>query len=79
MQVKELRSVYRAQPFKPFIVRLADGRSVRVRHPEFMALSPTGRSAVVYAKGGGFEIVDLPLIAGIEVPGVNATSRKKKR
>ncbi|MGD2108551.1 MAG: hypothetical protein PVI86_04075 [Phycisphaerae bacterium] len=62
MQAKELQSIYRAQPFQPFVMHLGDGRSILVAHPEFMAISTTGRSAVVYEKGGWFEIVDVMLV-----------------
>ena len=79
MQTKELQSVYRAQPFRPFRLHLADGRMVRVDHPEFMALSPTGRSAVVYGKGGGFEIIDILLITGIEVGNGKAKPARKRK
>ena len=57
-------------------MHLADGRSVRVQHPEHMALSPTGGSAVVYGKDGGFAILDVLLITGIEVPDGRAKPRR---
>lgn len=76
MQMKELQAVYRHQPFRPFVLHLADGRSVRVVHPEFIAVSPVGRSAVVYDKTGGFEMIDLLLVTSIEVR--NGTSRSRK-
>ena len=79
MQARQLRTVYRSQPFKPFVMQVADGRSVRVHHPELMALSPTGRSAVVYAKDDGFDIIDVPSITGIEVPNGKPQARRRKR
>lgn len=79
MQIKELQSVYRAQPFQPFVLHLADGRAVRVAHPEFVALSPTGRNAVVYTKDGAFEIIDVMLVTSIEVPDGRTQSRKRNR
>lgn len=62
MQPKEVRTLYRAQPFRPFVLHLADGRSVKVDHPELMALSPNGRSATIYLKNSLFEIVDVMLV-----------------
>jgi hypothetical protein len=38
MEVEVLRDAVRKQPFRPFSVRLADGRALRVRHPEFLAI-----------------------------------------
>ncbi len=78
MQIKELQSVYRAQPFRAFILHLADGRAIRVGHPELMALSPTGRSAVVYGKDGAFEVVDVMLVTTLEVSNGRTRARRKK-
>jgi len=78
MQIRELQSVYRAQPFVPFVIRLADGRQVRVEHPELIALSPTGRSAVVYGKDGAFEIIDVMLVTGLQVTNGAAKRRRRK-
>jgi hypothetical protein len=38
MEIDDLRGAVRRQPFKPFTIRLADGRAVPVRHPEFLAI-----------------------------------------
>ncbi len=78
MQMKELQSFYRAQPFQPFVVHLADGREIGVEHPEFMALAPTGRSAVVYGGDGGFEVIDVLLVTSLEVTNARPRSRRKK-
>jgi hypothetical protein len=78
MQIRELQSVYRAQPFVPFVIHLADGRQVRVEHPELMALSPTGRSAVVYGKDGAFEIIDVMLVTSLQVTNGEAKRRRRK-
>ena len=79
MQIKELQSFYRAQPFRPFTVHVADGRGIRVEHPELMALSPTGRSAVVYGKDGAFEVVDVPLVISLELTDGRVKRRRTKR
>ncbi len=78
MQIKELQSIYRAQPFRAFMVHLADGREIRVDHPELMALSPTGRSAVVYGKDGAFEVVDVLLITSLGVSDGRPRARRSK-
>jgi hypothetical protein len=31
------------QPFRPFKLVLADGRSFTIEHPEFAAMNPNGR------------------------------------
>lgn len=67
MTAQEVDKLYKARPFRPFIVHLADGRGILVEHPEFMASSPTGRTMVVYQPDGSLDIVDIPLIVDIEV------------
>ena len=79
MRIKEMQSPYRAQPFQPFVVHLADGRGIRVDHPELMALSPTGRTAVVYGKDGAFEVIDVLLAISLELTDGRAKRRRTKR
>ncbi len=45
MDLNGLREAIRKQPFEPFAIRLADGRSLRVNHPELVAVGK--RRAVV--------------------------------
>ena len=78
VQAKEIQSVYRAQPFQPFVIHLADGRAVCVDHPELMAPSLTGRSVVVYGKGGQFESIDVLRITSLKVVNGKDSSQRKK-
>ena len=79
MQIKDLLTVYRAQPFQPFVIHMADGRETRVDHPELMALSPTGRSVLVYGSEGAFEIIDLLLVTSVKTGNGKARSRRRKK
>ncbi len=38
MNIKLVRKALHREPFQPFVLRLADGRSVPVPHPDFVAL-----------------------------------------
>ena len=58
MTINELRKMLRAEPFRPFEIHLADGRSLSVDHPEFVGQAPSGRTISV-GQVDGFEIVDL--------------------
>ena len=40
---EQVRQMQTAQPFRPFLVKLADGRSFLVRHPELVSCSLNGR------------------------------------
>ena len=61
----------RAQPFKPFSLRLTDGSLVRVPHPEFMIVTQGGRTAVVNSEGEELSILDLGLVTAIELNAPN--------
>ncbi len=67
MTAEQLRKVHRTQPFRPFTLKLADGNKLHVPHPEFMWLLPGGRTVHVATGDDSFEIVDLLLVASLEV------------
>ena len=67
MTVEQMRSVYEAQPFRPFTFHLADGGAIPVRHRDFLSPSPSGRTVIVYQSDDTFEIIDLLLVTGLEV------------
>jgi hypothetical protein len=78
MTIQEIRRLYEARPFRPFDIHLADGRRIRVSHPEFMATAPAARTAVVYQADGSFDIIDLLSAASLRVP-ANGTARRRRR
>ncbi len=67
MTIEQLRRVHQARPFQPFTMFLADGRNIHVSHNEFLAQSPSGRTAIVYQPDESFEIVDLLLVVSLGV------------
>ncbi len=67
MMIERFRDLYGAQPFRPFVIHLADGREIRVHHREFLALGPTGRTVIVYQPDESFSIVDLLLVTDLEI------------
>ncbi len=67
MTIDEIRGRYNAQPFVPFVMHLADGRSVPVLHQEFLARDPQGRTVSVYQPGGSLNIVDALLVTDLEI------------
>ncbi len=66
MTVEQLRTTIRATPFLPFRIRMVDGRHFLIPHPDFLAMSPTGRTAVIYHADDSASIVDLLLMTGLE-------------
>ena len=41
--VEEIRHAKNAQPFRPFDLKLVDGTTHRVRHPDFITIPPVPR------------------------------------
>ncbi len=78
MTIAALRRLHLARPFQPFDIYLADGRSLPVEHPEFLAQSPTGRTVSVGLPDGTHEIVDLLLVVTLK-PRPNGTVRRRRR
>lgn len=66
MTIEELRQRHKAMPFIPFDIHLADGRSFRVKSPEFLAQSPGGRTLYL-ATSAGLEIIDLLMVVSLTI------------
>jgi hypothetical protein len=80
MTVEKLRELHNAQPFKPFVIHLADGREVPVLHREFIMTAPSGRTVVVMQPDDSMNIIDLLLITDLELkPSVNGSRRRRRR
>ena len=79
MIVDQLRNVYNAQPFQPFVIHLADGREVPVVHRDFIMTVPSGRTVIVVQPDDTVNIVDLLLVTDLEIkPSANG-SRGRRR
>ena len=67
MTGQQLRTAHLATPFRPFTIRMADGRSFHVPHPEFLVMSPGGRTVFIFRDDEEFSILDLLLMTEIEM------------
>ncbi len=45
----EVRRLMNAEPFSPFLVKTSDGKQYRVKHRDYVAISPKGGRITVYA------------------------------
>ncbi len=61
----QLRQMVSAQPFRPFLIQLAGGRSFAVQHPELVACSVNGREMTVY-DDDGVHLVEMLLVEVME-------------
>jgi len=77
MTVEQLIQIQRAQPFRAYRIHLADGRHLDVEYPDFLARSPSGRTAIVYKSDETFEVIDLLLVSSLEVLNGQKASKKK--
>jgi hypothetical protein len=66
MTIEQLRELHQARPFQPFDIHLADGRTLTVRHPEFLSHTPAGRTIAVSDTDETIEIVDLLLVVSLK-------------
>ncbi len=79
MTVEKMRDFYQAEPFRPFIIHLADGRAISVVHREFIAAAPSGRTLAIYQPDDTFNLVDLLLVTDVEVkPAANGSRKRRK-
>lgn len=67
MTTEQLRSALRSVPFRPFTIRMADGRTFSIAHPDVLSISPAGRTVVVYHPDDSASIVDLLLMTELEL------------
>jgi len=69
MTAADLRKLYWAEPFRPFVLELADGRKLTALKREWMAISPADNQAVIAPTVLEYEFVDLPTEAVVRYLG----------
>lgn len=65
MTADGLTSFMSARPFRPFLIHMADGRTIEVNHPKRI-VHAGGRIALVAKPDESFEVIDLPLVPSLE-------------
>ncbi len=61
-----IRQKQQAHPFKPFDLLLPGAKRVRVPHPDYIFVSPSGRFAEVWDVDDNITTLDVRLILGVE-------------
>ena len=79
MTTEQLTKMIETKPFKPFEIDLADGRSIPVKHPEFVARSRSGRTISVWGPDEAFETIDLLLVTSLKELNGSGSGRRKRR
>ncbi len=79
MTIQEIQRLRNEQPFRPFRVLTADGKTYDVKHPGLMGQSASGRLIVIAMPDDSFVTLDLLLVTGIQrniKPHKNGSRRK---
>ena len=66
MTIQKIREHHQADPFKPFYLRLSDGRKLLVRHRENLGYSLRGRSLSVFDSPDAGDLIDVDDVIRIE-------------
>ena len=77
MTIEKIRELYELEPFRPFVMHLADGREIAVAHREWLASAPSGRTVIAFNPDDSFNIVDLLLVTDLEVKNGSNTKSSK--
>jgi hypothetical protein len=80
VKADEIRNLLHTRPFRPFVVHVADGGRLLVKHEDFVAMAPSGREMLVYRhdKPDGYQLVDIMLVTQLEVPARNGAKKSRK-
>lgn len=80
MTIDQMQAAYTAQPFRPFIIHLANGSQIPVLSPEFILSVPSGRTIVVCQPDDTLNILDLRLVTHLEIkPSTNSVIKRRRR
>jgi hypothetical protein len=77
MTIEQVQALYKAQPFRPFVLHLADGREVPVLHRDFIMAVPSGRTLFVAQPDDTVNIIDLLLVTDVELKPNGSGKRRK--
>ena len=80
MTIERIRELLDLQPFRPFVMHLADDREIPVHHRELIIAAPSGRTLIVVQPDDAMNIIDLLLVTDIEIKrGRNGSTGKRRR
>jgi hypothetical protein len=75
MDIQGIREALHREPFEPFSIRLADGRSLPVSHPDFVALGL--RRIIVVTRDDSWSVIEPPLIVSLDSNGSHPSGAPK--
>jgi hypothetical protein len=66
MTADAIKDALHTVPFVPFALQVVGGKKYAVPHPDFVAISPTGRTLVLYTEGDRSTVIDIALVSQLE-------------
>ena len=67
MTNEQFKATLHQNPFRPFTIRMVDGRSFGVPHGDFVAQSQSGRTVIVFQRDESYSVLDLLLMSELQV------------
>lgn len=67
MTSEVIKTAVQTRPFRPFIVRLANGSQFEIQSQENVAIHPDGKTFIIFEPNGGYRIVEIPLVTDLSV------------
>ena len=69
MRIQELKKAKDQRPFRPFLIRMADGRELEVRHPDAVAWGHGDSRMLTYiSPTDDWELIDIMLVTSLGLP-----------
>jgi len=62
-----IKEIIKKQPFRPFVIKMANGATFEVSHPEFFAVSPSFRRIFLVLDEEHSEVIDTLMIESVRV------------
>jgi hypothetical protein len=73
MTIQQLRAAYKATPFRPFRIHVADGRTFPIPHPDILSMFPSGRTVIVYQDDDNFSVLDRLVMTELDMSPASAS------
>jgi len=67
MRAEFLYDTIHAEPFRPFTISLADGKTFQVTHPDWIGFRQGSRTAAIFWETDRVTLIDVGLITSLDV------------
>jgi hypothetical protein len=71
MNMEDVKRMLHARPFQPFLIYLVEGGRLLVKHEDYVAVAPSGRTMIVYShdRADDYEVLELMMVTRLEATG----------